>query len=210
MIVRPCWIPNEYRIIDKKRGNRVAKEVKTCAICGNQLSGRARRYCSRTCYKASLIGKCGKENNNNWKGGMAKCIDCGKELSQRNYSRCKSCSSKGELNPNYKIAPEKSSRWKGGISSLYKAVRNLFEYRQWRSDVFSRDKHTCQICHKSKSGRLEAHHIVRMFSLMLENKVETVEQAQECQHLWNINNGVTLCVDCHKIIHKTRRQHVNP
>jgi len=29
--------------------------------------------------------------------------------------------------------------WKGGISSLVAKIRTCFEYRQWRSDVFTRD-----------------------------------------------------------------------
>ena len=31
-----------------------------------------------------------------------------------------------------------------------------------------------------------------------EYKIESVEEAINCNELWNLNNGRTLCNDCHK------------
>lgn len=39
----------------------------------------------------SKIGKGLKENHHNWKGGMSKCLDCGKVLSSRIAKRCVPC-----------------------------------------------------------------------------------------------------------------------
>lgn len=30
-----------------------------------------------------------------------------------------------------------------------------------------------------------------------ENKIKTFDMAMECEELWNINNGQTLCRPCH-------------
>ncbi len=144
------------------------------------------------------------KKNPNWKGGMPKCLDCGKKLTQRTYKRCKSCSRKGELNQNYKLTPELCSRWKGGISAITKAIRNLFEYRQWRTDVFTRDNFTCQKCGATKKY-LHAHHRYSFSKIIEDYKVSSVEEAMFCVKLWDINNGTTLCVDCHKSIHKKGR-----
>lgn len=88
--------------------------------------------------------------------------------------------------------------WKGGITSLYKAIRDSFQYRQWRSDVFSRDDFRCQEC-DTRGGQLQADHI-KSFALIIEqNNIKTVEGALLCAELWNINNGRTLCKPCHLV-----------
>lgn len=101
-----------------------------------------------------------------------------------------------------KYKGEKHHFWKGGISNLRDSIRHSYKYRQWRSDVFTRDDFTCQTC-GDKNGRgkrvtLNADHI-KLFSLILqENGIKTLEQAEECEELWNINNGRTLCEPCHR------------
>ena len=91
----------------------------------------------------------------------------------------------------------KNINWKGGITPLTKQIRHTFEYRQWISDVFTRDDYVCQDCY-IKGGRLEAHHI-RLFSKILEeNNIKTLQEALNCSELWSINNGKTLCKECHR------------
>jgi 5-methylcytosine-specific restriction endonuclease McrA len=58
----------------------------------------------------------------------------------------------------------------------------------WREAVFARDKWTCQDCGDKKGGNLEAHHI-KSFAEFPELR-------------FAIDNGITLCKDCHKIIHR--------
>jgi hypothetical protein len=92
---------------------------------------------------------------------------------------------------------EKSYSWKGGITPIILRARHSFKYRQWRCDVFTRDNFTCQGCGK-RGGYLEAHHHPSGFSeLFYKNKIKTLEGALACEELWNINNGITLCLDCH-------------
>lgn len=86
--------------------------------------------------------------------------------------------------------------WRGGPNSILKAVRSLYEYRQWRSDIFQRDDYTCQIC-GIKGYKLNADHI-KAFSLIIkENNIKTIQEALDCPELWNLNNGRTLCFSCH-------------
>ena len=98
---------------------------------------------------------------------------------------------------------EKSSLWKGGCSLLYpikRVIRKLFKYRLWRSDVFKRDNYTCQIC-GARGEYLEAHHRFKRFiDIIKEYNIQTLDEAINCEELWDIDNGMTLCTKCHKCL----------
>lgn len=78
---------------------------------------------------------------------------------------------------------EKSHLWKGGITPINQKIRQSFEYRLWREAVFARDNWTCRFCGR-KGCRLEADHI-KQFAFYPELR-------------FAIDNGRTLCKDCHK------------
>lgn len=100
------------------------------------------------------------------------------------------------------VKGSKSYRWKGGITKLVMAVRGCFKYRQWRSDVFTRDNFICVKCGDRRGGNLNADHYPKMFSqIFSENKITSIEQAEACEEFWNINNGRTLCEKCHQEHH---------
>lgn len=59
-------------------------------------------------------------------------------------------------------------------------------YKEWRKLVYARDNHQCQWPKCNKKKGLNAHHIKTWAS---------------CPSLrFNINNGITLCKDHHKLI----------
>jgi len=67
--------------------------------------------------------------------------------------------------------------------SLVKVKRTIAELRWWRAAVFHRDDYTCQKC-GHRGGRLNAHHIK--------------PYATHPELRFDVSNGITLCVDCHK------------
>lgn len=78
---------------------------------------------------------------------------------------------------------EKNHFWKGGITAEHAKLRNGVEYRLWREDVFRRDDYTCQSC-GSRGGKLHADHI-KPFAYFPALR-------------FDVSNGRTLCVPCHK------------
>jgi hypothetical protein len=86
--------------------------------------------------------------------------------------------------------------WKGGITKLVNQIRTCLKYRQWRLNVFSRDYFTCANCGQ-KGGELVAHHIKAFAEIMKEHNIKTLQEALECEELWDIENGITLCEECH-------------
>jgi len=147
------------------------------------------------------------ENNPQWKGGSVKkkCLICGKEFEMKRPQglKAKYCSRKCTGIAKKELIGKKGSNWKGNkaISPLYKRIKLLSKYKQWRKAVFERDNYTCVICHKV-GGILNPRHIKHFSVILKENNLRTIEQAINCKELWDINNGITLCKDCHKLKHK--------
>lgn len=89
--------------------------------------------------------------------------------------------------PNYKVRGANSNFWKGGVSKINRSERanimGTLEYKNWRRAVFERDNFTCVWCNR-KGIYLNADHI-KPFAYFPELR-------------FDISNGRTLCVDCHK------------
>jgi len=97
-----------------------------------------------------------------------------------------------------RITGEKNSNWKGGISPLAEKIRRIVPYIEWRTKVYVKDDYTCQSCGK-RGGRLNADHYPLMFHKLMEiHTIKSVQQARDCPDFWNVDNGQTLCIDCHK------------
>jgi len=83
---------------------------------------------------------------------------------------------------------EKGSNWQGGKTEQAKLIKSSSEYRLWREAVFARDNWTCVWCDaRNGNGKfieLHADHI-KPFALYPELR-------------FAIDNGRTLCIDCHK------------
>ena len=106
-------------------------------------------------------------------------------------------------------AIRKSTSPNGGKTSLYYQVRHGDRGIAWRNEVFARDSFICQDC-GIEGGRLEAHHIkefAKIFNEFLslysqfspmEDKVILLSLALEYPEFWDISNGKTLCIECHK------------
>jgi len=82
-----------------------------------------------------------------------------------------------------KMSGENNHNWKGGIYPINRKIRKSTEYKLWRKSVFERDKYTCRFC-KEKGGELQADHIKPL--------------AYFPELRFAIDNGRTLCKDCHR------------
>ena len=76
-----------------------------------------------------------------------------------------------------------NNMWRGGITPINEKIRKSFEYKLWREAVFKRDNYICIWCGQ-KGGKLNADHI-KPFAFYPELRLA-------------IDNGRTLCIDCHK------------
>lgn len=86
------------------------------------------------------------------------------------------------------FSKEKNPNWKGGITDESQVIRHSDEYLKWRSLIYKRDKYQCRICNSKVGNNFNAHH---SFSFALYPELR-----------FDINNGVTICKKCHKLLHK--------
>lgn len=100
---------------------------------------------------------------------------------------------------------ENSYLWKGGISPLSEWIRKSLLYKQWLNKCMERDNWMCIVCHK-RGGYLQVHHINLFSIIMKKYNIKTKDQARLCNELWDINNGVTMCEECHNFTHKYIKQ----
>lgn len=96
----------------------------------------------------------------------------------------------GEKNPMYGVTGENHHNWDSERTHEQRvAERKTFKDSRWRNSVFERDNYICQVCGYDKGGCLVSHHL---------NSYDKHKKDR-----YDIDNGITLCVTCHKEFHST-------
>lgn len=159
---------------------RHKRKISKCVLCGKEFEHHScydRKFCKRSCYQKY------------WGKNM---LTHGKKY---RFSKKHNPWNKGK--PFYKVRGKNHHMWKGGITPLVRAVRTLREMDEWRKFIYERDDYTCVIC-GSRGNKLNADHIISFRTLIRTNNITSLEDARKCEKLWDVSNGRTLCVPCHK------------
>lgn len=191
-----CETCKEEFITKKAYKNRIPKfcsmkcygisnrKDRKCPMCGEHVSWDNKTFCSKECrtkdqkgkklseeHKKSLsLAKIGKRPLH----FIEQAEEIRKKLSKALMGKPQPWM-RGKKHPNYVDGGKE--KWE-----RQKAMGRV-EYKIWRRAVFARDDYTCVICHK-KGVRLNADHI-QPWALFPELRYE-------------LSNGRTLCVCCHR------------
>lgn len=152
------------------------------------------KFCSIKCRnehdKHAMLGK----KNHNYNRIETKCDGCNSTIKviPFDFERLKHnfCSFEcyKENIGRFKTGPN-NYNYNPSISMEERIIGRMYtEYGMWRKKVYERDSYSCKLCGNSTSGNLNAHHLDG-YNWCKDKRTD-------------INNGVTLCTQCHNGFHK--------
>jgi len=207
----------DYFCVDckKKLKSKHAYQHKRCGSCSSRKNTLERYDKIERVSKPACID-CGKPCT------RTRCLSCLYKSRKGNFIS-------GEKNPmhgktgelNHFYGKEHTTESKNKISkankkastTLYNRLKACSQYSSWRLSILQRDNFTCVKCGQT-GGILDIDHI-RFYNRILsefldkykeydpiKDKEILFELALSYKPFWDINNGRTLCRECHKQRHK--------
>ena len=183
-----------------------------CKQCGKVIMlepSKIRKGHKFCCHKCSSIWASENRkgvNNFNWTQIKKECLICRKIYTVR---RCRAINGTGNYCSRRCMGLDrrgmKAPSWDGGHYNELLSIRGSQRNNYWKQSVFLRDKFICQKCGQV-GGHLNAHH-VKSFSNIIDDIRNNLpllplkEAAEIYGPLWDITNGTTLCVKCHREVH---------
>lgn len=83
--------------------------------------------------------------------------------------------------------------------------RSTSRYYEWRKKVYEKYLFRCAECGAkiTNKKRPHAHHIILLADLLTQYNINTLEQALYDERIWDIDNGILYCKQCHILHHST-------
>lgn len=186
-----------YQCYCKKCMQEKYKVTLMCECCGRTFRTKHKesRFCSFKCSNAQFNKQityncdyCGrKSKQTNFEYNRYKNHYCSLECKNKHRSELYS----GENAPMYGkvgLKGENSPFWNPELTMEDRENRRLISgYYDFLKGVYQRDNYTCQCCGMKSNGNINAHHL-NGYNWDIEHRID-------------VNNGVTLCEDCHKNFH---------
>lgn len=169
-----------------------------CHICSAAFqSSHKAKFCGQKCYGLSKRGRA------SWNSGIKTNLAPwrGKRRSEETIAKIKATKAINKYShpADVRIAISKKliGISKGGVSKTAVLIRGTTKYKQWRAAVFKRDNYSCQEC-GVRGAHLNADHKITFVTLLKRHAISDIAAAAQCEALWDVSNGVTLCLECHR------------
>lgn len=182
----------------KETGSCIKYYTLTCSNCSlifsisGALFGRRRKsknhFCSKGCENKWKTGR------KNWWGYKIGNSLRGKPKSKEHAKKVGD-SHRGV--PLLKIRGANHPNWTGQ-ASIMEIARKCLKNKEWKIRCLIRDNRMCVFCGENNNKKLEVDHIVPMIYILKKYHLKTLEEIENCAELWDISNGRTLCMSCHK------------
>ena len=151
---------------------------KDIIIKNSSFDKKGRRFCSKSCSLSF------RNKNRIYTNEQRKKI--GIRMSKFHLGKKKTLKHRKKMSINNK--GNKSHFWRGGLTEKNRKLRNSLQYKIWRDSVYKRDNWTCTKCSdKSKKG-----------NTVILNADHIKPWSKYPKLRFDINNGRTLCLACHK------------
>jgi len=153
--------------------------IKECLTCSKEFNSKPslkRKFCSLPCYRKAPVSEETRQLTASKLKGNKHTLGKNWSLSKETRKKISKALKKAHREWRHPV-------YKGGVTPVNMLIRNSAEMREWRKVVFIRDSYTCRDCGQV-GGKLNADHI-KPFSSHKELR-------------FDLDNGRTLCVDCHR------------
>ena len=198
-----CPIPKGNIPWNKDRRELIRKICPTCkkefffVLTGKGSKRRNQEFCSRACvrnktqFKKGFTSRFGIKHYEETKKKLS-------ELVKKRIIEGKHNFVKGhQFGFRKGFVPWNKDKDFGGTEYLAKRISWLVVYRKWRLAVKKRDNFQCVDCRNKKNLNVD-HYPVSLVELIRKYKIKEPQEAKKYREFWNINNGRTLCIPCHK------------
>jgi 5-methylcytosine-specific restriction endonuclease McrA len=184
------YIPyNKGKKVEETLTEIRSSKKKNCFECENIFIPvrESTKFCSNKCKYSNHARVRVGDKAGNYKGGITlteiHCLFCNK-ITQKYWVQkfCDSVCFGKYLQKEGIYKNENNPQWRGGVHVANYIIRRSPEYFKWRARVLKRDNHTCVECGAVEN--VQADHI-KPFAWYPELRFE-------------VSNGRTLCIDCHK------------
>lgn len=172
----------------------MAKICKTCNkefIPKDDRPTRPAKFCSRKCIRNSTqftIGhKLTPRGNKRWDNPASKAKWFKKDVHSYPFA---TTFKKG-------FTPWNEGKDFGGTQYTAKRIASLQKYRNWKKEIKIRDKFKCVQCGNANNLNID-HYPVPLAVMIKKYNIKKPQQAKQFEEFWNMNNGRTLCLSCHK------------
>lgn len=182
-----------------------------CSLCGKDIERKISSYknyknsfCSKTCqfgFQSQKRVKYIQLRDKEWCQNIYKThslrkiadeLGCGETIVWRFFKLHHI-----PVNRSQWISKDKHYAWKNGITKLSRAIRTSQKYKRWKVQVRQKNINIYALC--GSDLHLEIDHIKKFKFILLDNHIETLEDAYNCLELWDVNNGRILCSKCNKV-----------
>lgn len=174
----------------------VKDSVRYIARCGHENTTDYNHFSDQKVGR--VCSKCSKSIRYSYDDVKQFFLDAGCELLEQEYKNCKTpmrfrarCGHASRIDLDHFLNDKTYSKLclscvnAAVRSGTLKLGRRSLEMAQWREEVFKRDSYQCQFCGTNRS--LNAHHLFSYKGYP--------------QFAYDVENGVTLCRQCHSALH---------
>ena len=180
----PKYCSTECRIAEQRKN----KEFVKCNNCGKEMLAVKNKNILHFCNEKCRIEYAKKETQ------IITCDNCNKEFEKNKYAynRAKKHFCSKECYDEYRANKKETYK------EISHYLRTHEKYDEWRAKVFKRDKYECSKCGTKKN--LHAHHINQLYDICDKYDMN-IDKILNSKEFNDINNGITLCQDCHALEH---------
>jgi len=195
--------PKGYIPWNKGKREFIRKFCLTCKkefsffLTGKGSKRRSQKFCSRAClrnktqFKKGSVARLGIKHFEETKKKLRELVK--KKIAEKKHNFVQGHQfgfRKGAI-------PWNKDKDFGGTGHLTKRISWLTIYRRWRLAVKQKDGFKCIECGNRNDLNVD-HYPISLAELIRKYKIERPQEAKEHREFWDIENGRTLCVSCHK------------